>query len=469
MMETRHVPTAALGIALVMLLAACNVPSFDTDQPAQIETPAVDSVDANQLAITGVTASAGQLSTCPDGAITIQAQLDPGQSSVGGVTLRYRELSGEPPAAGDWQDAPMIVSSDGEGLTYSADLAASSDPDSVVVGIEYWVVAVDANQTEVYWPAGKDSYASIPVSACQDATNAPETEFEVHEYGPSTSAVQYGGCATSGVTFEIIIGGAQDVESAEVKTTWLTGQGLNAGQTYPLQDTGPAEGYPNAQRFAADVDLASGAQQNLNGQAGNLGWNIYVHRSGGQTSEYPNGGPPVIVVAPCPVVDGTTPTPTKPLVIVPLPTATKPLVIVPLPTATSPTILINPAVLVHSQGEETMKEGQFFDLDEGQLANGGPFAAGDFHLDAGDDPYLDDIDPLPGAYFGWYGAQKPTKAQCENTLKSVASQTIQWPQQQGSYYCYETNAGRTGYLGVGLWVSLPLNERRFEFTWVTYP
>lgn len=314
MMKTKLVRATVFGLLLAVSLASCNAPGLNTSAPTQTaaqatktpvpgqtEAPATNAPGQGSLTITDVSTSADHWATCPGRPFVIQARLDTGGASVASVTLNFRLLSGDPSTPGDWQTLPMDVTEHMPGLTYSADLASAVEPGPAVVGIDYWVEADGADQGKVTWPASKNSYESVPVSPCETQLSTPTAEFGVDgQWGPSASAVQYGSCATSVVTFQIVLNGAQQVQSVEVKTTWQTAQGPGAEASYPLAAMGPSADYPGATRYAFDVDLAPGAEKNLGGGSGTLEWDIVVGLANGQTDEFQAGNPPAISVSPCP-------------------------------------------------------------------------------------------------------------------------------------------------------------------------
>lgn len=287
--------------------------------------------------------------------------------------------------------------------------------------------------------------------AAEAESTAPE--YAMLNYGASPTSMRYGGCEPTAVTFEIITEGSERVESAAVEVIWARGSSLAGRSQHALADEGPSQDAPSAHRFAAAVDVASDAAEHLAGEPGSLGWSISVELTDGSSLQYPQGDPNLIQFEPCPEEVATTPT--EPSIANPQPT----------PTATTPVVR---GPLVHSHGQQTLREGETFDLDEGEVGPGGLFPAGDFRLDEGDDPYLDDIAPFENAYFGWHGAEQPSIGDCGNTLKANFPQTILWPEQETTYYCYETNEGRAGWMRIDVWVSLPLNERRLEFGWFTW-
>ncbi|GEM_PF-5074993 len=180
-----------------------------------------------------------------------------------------------------------------------------------------------------------------------------------------------------------------------------------------------------------------------------------------------NGGM-VVTVLPSP-----TPTPME---VANPPTATPTtvnFVVTPLTTPTVP-VMVPP----YSSGEENnLREWNFFDLDEGTRFTSFNLNA-DFQLYPGDDPYLDQIRPFNGATFAWFGANDPTAtwpdgappsfSDCKALEHTGDPLTIQWPDMENTFFCYKTSAGRRGWLRVKVWVSLPINERRLLFQWVTW-
>ncbi len=114
-----------------------------------------------------------------------------------------------------------------------------------------------------------------------------------------------------------------------------------------------------------------------------------------------------------------------------------------------------------------MKEGWYFDLDSAQIKTSS-FSNADFEIYEGDDPYLDQFRPVNGSYVGWYGEDQPSKSDCTSTLKSASPMTIEWPEREGTYYCFETSEGRQARLKLIRWVSLPLSERHIAFEWATW-
>jgi hypothetical protein len=443
-----------------LALIACNLPGSGGQSDDSAPTsPSTANEPGSSLIFKAVDSPDQAVQSCPGGMTTIQADLSSAGVIIKEIVIRARPVEDESGQSGEWLEWTMQPTGENR---YQAELelaeAVSSLPGANRV--EYWLTAVDEQDNETYWPEGKDTYASLPVEACaelaQPTSQQQAPEYAVHDYGASPTSLQYGGCGPTTVTFSIVIQGFQLVDSVEVKTSWFSQGGDLVSSEHQLTDQGPAQDYPGSHEYATTIDLGPLAQQDFQGDSGQVGWNIYTYRQGQETMEYPLGGPPQLNLSPCP--GG----------FVPVPTATQPIIVIPLATATPP-ILINPGLLAYSQGEQNMPVGATFDLDEGELGLGGPFLAADFHLDNSNQLYLGAIDPFEGAAFGWFGDSKPSKAQCQNTALSGGRQTIQWPDYQDEYFCYQTNADRYGWLRVDVWVSLPLNERRLEFSWFTFP
>lgn len=454
-------PGATLVVALS--LSACNI--SQPESPSEAQDSSGDELPvASAAAFTEVTLSHSVLQTCAGVDLSVLATLD---SAAESVTMRYRINGFSADRSSDWLE--VVLQQAAQEAQYQASLPELGVQAEAVLGgeggaFEYQLVARSAGDQESVWPSGIEPVLSLPIEPCGGGEQGEESaEYTVHQYGPSSEVAGYGPlCTPHQVTFEIVIGGADQVESVTLQYQYYAPaddpQVIKAFEVQmPAGDPDP--NYPEAGRFALEVDVDSEASTYMEGDSGFLGWNIYVKRDDQQVFEYPVGGPPMIEVNSCVQDD---------LGVVPNPTSTPlGLVVVPLATPT-PGLIIGTIVLYESQGEMLdMREGEYFDLDAG-VKSGFINNQVDFQLHEGNDVYLDDIKPVNFAYFGWHGEDAPSKADCEGTLKAISAQTIQWPNMQDSYFCYETNEGRTGWLKVQIWVSLPLNERHLEFSWGTF-
>jgi hypothetical protein len=444
------------AVLVALALSACNLSVSESPSTSDDSAP-----DALQVAaapsFTEVVLSHSVLAACAGVNLSVEAMFE---SPAEGVSMRYRINGFSADRSSDWLE--VVLQQDDaqtDAFHYSTVLQElGAQAEAILAGqggsFEYQLVAKGSGQ-ETVWPAGVEPLLSLPIESCESAV------YTVHDYGPSSTQAGYGPtCTPHQVTFDIVIEG--QVESATLQYQYYAPadepQVIKTFEVQmPASDADPD--YPNSGRFAVEVDIDSEASSYMEGESGFLGWNIYVKRTDQQVFEYPQGGPPMIEISACESGDlGVGPDPTNtPLGLSVVPAAT--------PTQG---LIIGTVVLYHSQGELLdLREGEYFDLDEG-ATSGFINNQVDFQLHQGGDVYLDDIKPVNLAYFGWHGEAAPSKADCEGTLKATIAQTIQWPDMQDTYWCYETNEGRQGWLKIQIWVSLPLNERRLEFSWGTF-
>lgn len=416
------------------------------------------------LTIQEITASVQEWDLCSTDNVSIRARIRPGPQGFDYASLEYRISGNASGAAGAARSQRMVqISTSEEQFVTEALISASALDDEIPPGsqIEFWVIAFDQSGAQHRYPDPSQAPDIVALAPCQDdgSVEAGQTEapYTVVDYGASPAEVQYGpGCSPESVAFEIILHGSGSVESVWVNTTWMGPDGLSGETKRPMEDLGYTVEPAGARRYGVEIEIEGEADANLHGEYGQLAWNIYVEKTDGAVLEYPVGGPPVVAVEYCGVASATS-TPGGPIIVLPIVT----------PTPTQGFIIV-PGLLVHSQGsQEALRELNFFDLDAGTLFQGTNGQV-DFQLHPGDDVYLDDIRPFNGSYFGWYGQDQPNKADCQNTLKANASMTINWPEMKDTFFCFETSDGRTGWLRIDTYVSLPLPERRLAFSWTTY-
>lgn len=447
-----RLPALLLGLGLLAGLSACGNLPVDLGPGSGSE----------RISLVEISPSVAEWDACSGEGITIRARVNLAGAELDHARLEYRAVAD---SEGAWQPGRMVQVSQEQGsVALELDLERFWPEESSPSSLQFAVVAADSSGQETRWPATEGEYSAVSILPCdpdQDVqASGTELPYELVDYGVSSSEAGYGpGCEPKTVTFEIVLQGWSSVDSVWVNTTWMGNQGVAETIERPMADMGFVTEPEGARRYTFDLNIESEAPTNLGNESGQLGWNIYVRMTDNQVMEYPVGGPPIVAVQSCVNDDvGANPTSTLgPIIAIPLIT----------PTPTQGIVLI-PILPYQSLGQEdNMQELNFFDLDSGTLY--GSFNGQiDFQLHPGDDPYLDNIRPMNGSYFGWYGEDQPTKTHCENTLKATSSTTINWPDMEDTFFCYETSDGRTGWLRVDLWVSLPLAERRFGFGWGTY-
>jgi hypothetical protein len=291
-------------------------------------------------------------------------------------------------------------------------------------------------------------------------------------------SAEYGqgpGCEPSIVTFGLTLENAESLDEAWVSARWYVGdyqgdyQPASDPMQLPMLPAGPSGEYPGSVVFGVNVDIQDGGQTYLQGQDGFLAWRMRAKDLDGNVGEWPMGDAPPVFITACSGDFAPNPTATQGAILV-LPTATPTpglgILVLPTPTPTQGLVLV-PGELLHASGRNVViYHEQAFDFDNGQIVNPASPQA-DFVLTGGDDPYLDDMEPLNGSYVGWYGDEAPSKSDC-NILKATFPMPVDWPDKADSYYCFDTSDGRVAWLQLDTYVSQPFNERRMIFHFKTF-
>jgi hypothetical protein len=123
------------------------------------------------------------------------------------------------------------------------------------------------------------------------------------------------------------------------------------------------------------------------------------------------------------------------------PTATATATTTKTPTP-SPTPSITPTPIVLVNGTANVAVNDTIDFDTLQLNGGGTDLS--YTVDGGGNHLLT---PVGGALLGVYGPTKPGLAQCQGTSLGSASLAVE-SVGTGTFLCYKTDAGRTGYFQV---------------------
>ena len=125
-------------------------------------------------------------------------------------------------------------------------------------------------------------------------------------------------------------------------------------------------------------------------------------------------------------------------------------------------------IFVSSGSGQSLPTGGCFDLDAGNLIGCGS-AAADFRYNAelkmeGFPPTMKmvyELDPRNGASFDYFGNTTPTGSDCQAAGLSAATFNV-----QSKVYCYQTEAGKYGYLKI---TSADLMHISFDWTTYTFP
>lgn len=480
-------PLTVALIAIAVLLASCNMPGEQADQLADqlnppptatesadlqspdVQDPIFASVEASELIVKGP--------QCQPEGLQITAAMQADDSAIASVSMRYR-LQGElPDQTSDWFEFQLsdqgVVN---DQVIFMADLPDLGGQAMALFDdgwgmLEYQLEAVDGVGNSSTWPTD-EPLAELGVAPCPLAT-----ELTILDGSLEPQQAEYGtalGCEPTIATFGLTLENAETLDEAWVSVRWYVGD-FESGDYEPvspptkltLLPAGPSGEYPGATVFATNVDIQQGGQMYLKGLNGFLAWRMRVKDQEGTVGEWPLGDAPPIFITACTGSITLNPTATQgAILILPTATPTAPLQIAPQPTATLGLELI-PGELLQASGRDVVIEHALgFDFDSGMVVNPKSDAA-DFAMNSGDDAYIDVMQPLNGSYVGWYGEEAPSKADC-NILKASAAMPIGWPEQQGSYYCFETSDGRVAWLQLETYVSLPLSERRMIFHFKTF-
>jgi hypothetical protein len=487
MWEKERFRFLVLLMSLGLLLVACNMPGeqvpddIQPASPAPTEEPAQDlaSPDTESPIFLEVNPSEVVLKgpQCQPDGLEFVVVLEPDPSGIERVSMRYRLEGDFPDQGSEWVEVELadqgVVNDQAAYLGQFPELGGQAMDlfDDGTGVLEYQLTAEDGAGNTSLWPQ-QDPIDTLGVAPCPLGS-----ELTILDGGLDPQFAEYGpvqGCENNLATFALTLENAEHLNEAWVNLRWYLGD-FEAGDYEPASQptkltmlpAGPSGEYPGAVVFAANVEIFEGGMQYLEGQDGFLSWRMHAKDNNGTVGEWPPGDSQPIFVTACTGDVAPKPTATQGLILV-LPTATPPLQLAPLPSPT-PTLGLNiiPADLIHASGQSiTLEHDEAFDFDGGQVvASNSPEA--DFVMLGGEDPYLDDLDPVNGSYLGWAGFEGGTKDSC-NILKSVSSMTIGWPDHAESYYCFDTSDGRVAWLKLNTYVSQPLSERRLIFDFTTY-
>lgn len=295
-----------LLIAMALVFCACNFPGSTPDATSPPDPTLEPTEPPDQPGIAPVLGSVETTDSfflaCPGSDLTFLANFELNPNGLQSVIARYR-WNGASSAGYNWNEVELAPEGTGMGyeqyrLTLTdagAEAAALFDDQSGA--FEYQIIATSNDGASSQWPPGNEVYV-LPVDPCINA------RFIVEDYGVNSESGGYGpGCAPTEVTFEIILRGVSRVEAAWLEYSFTTAQAdpqvLPDEITADLEGPTPYPSIPGAVRYFFTIDLNTDALSALNGEDGFMLWNGYIRIDDGMVFEYPQGGPPTVLIEAC--------------------------------------------------------------------------------------------------------------------------------------------------------------------------